>query len=412
MSTSCATQGASRAANRLEIHLLPPRQEGDLVHRGCLLRRIDSEDASEVELWFELPSSVPPIAPDDGEPFLIASIMDAMRENRPVHVHGQVSFQLLSNLHEFMVAWAKWFPGTYHVVETGADTISTDPPGDLPPHDSAVILHTGALDATCTIHRHAQGMEGHRTRRIAACAMIHGHLIPIDSQEKFDRGYALARQAIDSIGVPLHPVRTNSREVLRTHWSDLYGAAAISALYLFKTVARSCLISGSKAYDSPFAFPNGSNAIVPCGSNPFTNLLLSSASMQVMHDGSAYGFVEKAALVARWPEGHRHLRVCWRGRQLEPHCGVCEECVRTKLAFMAIQAPIPESMGSPPNTRDIMRLMPMTPDCRLEMRQVLGHCRKHGLRQPWGRALALCLRFDRCASKIRHIKWLLFDKFR
>lgn len=402
----------SRSCRRMEILLEAPRSQGDVVHRGCILRRIDPSGTSDVDLWYELPLELPPIAPDDAEPFLIASAMDAMLEDRSLHVRGKVSFQLLSNLREFMVAWSRWFPGTYHVVETSADSITTEPDANLPPHDSGVVLHTGALDATSTIHRHVLGMEGHRTRRIAACAMIHGHLIPIGNPEKFDRGFALARKAIDSIGAPLHPVRTNCREVLRTHWSDLYGAAAISALYFFKPVARSCLISGSKAYDSPYAFPNGSNSAVPCGSNPFTNTMLSSSSMQVLHDGSGCGFVEKAALVAQWPEGHRSLRVCWRGSQLEPHCGICEECVRTKLAFMALSKPLPDTMGRPPTAREILDLMPMSHDCRLELASVLAHCRNNRVQAPWTRTLSLCLRLDRHASRFRHLKWLLFDRFR
>lgn len=412
MNPASEDEPRSGSSRRMELVLESPRSQGDIVHRECVLRRFDPSGTSDAHLWYELPARLPSIAPDDAEPFLIAAIMDAMLENRPLHVHGRVSFQLLSNLHEFMAAWSKWFPNVYHIVETSADSVVAEPGPDLPPHDSAVVLHTGALDATSTIRRHVDGTEGHRTRRIAACAMIHGHLIPIGSQEKFDRGFELARKAIDSIGAPLYPVRTNCREVLRTHWSDLYGAAAISALYFFKPLARSCIISGSKAYDSLYAFPNGSNAAVPCGSNPFTNVMLSSASMQVLHDGSAYGFVEKAAIVAQWPEGHRSLRVCWRGSQLEPHCGICEECVRTKLAFMALAKPIPDTMGSPPTAREIMALLPMTPDCRLELKQVLAYCRGNGVVAPWVRTLALCLRLDRYASKFRHLKWLVYDRFR
>lgn len=396
----------------MELVLLDPRNEGGLVHRGCILRRIDSGGSDDVELWYELPAGLPPIAPDDAEPFLIAAIMDAMRENRALHIRGGVSFQLLSNLGEFMVAWAKWFPDLYHVVATSAETITTSPRSDLPPHDSAVVLHTGALDATSTIRRHVLGTEGHRTRRIAACAMIHGHLIALESREKFDRAFALAKNVADGIGAPLHPVRTNAPLVLRTHWSHLYGAAAISALQFFKPLARSCLISGSKAYDSAHAFPSGSDAGMPCGSNPFTNALLSSDSMQVLHDGSGYGFVEKVRFVAEWPEGRRNLRVCWRGTQLEPHCGVCEECVRTKLAFMALSSPLPETMGRPPSAREILALAPMTPDCRHELEQVLAYCRAQDLRAPWVRTLALCLRLAPAASKLRHLKWLLLDRFR
>ena len=407
---------SARKNRRLEIHPRSPRIVDGFVRFECAIRRVDEAGSDERILWYEIPEGLPRIDSDDAEPFLIALLMDAMMEGRDLHVGGRVGFQLLSNLHEFMSAWSRWFPDAYRVVEVSADWVDLEPASTGLPHDGAVLLHTGALDATCTLYRHLHGMEGFRSRQISACVMIQGHLLSLDQKEKFARGLALAREALAGQGISVHPLRTNFREVIRTRWNDVYGVAAISALQFLKPLARSCLISGAKAYDDRNAFPTGPDPIrVPGGSNPLTNALLSSDSMKVLHDGARYDFVEKVEIVSRWPEGTRCLRVCWRGSQLEPHCGVCEECVRTKLAYLALGKVPPESLGAPPTMRVLLGLLPMGSDCRSELRQVLQCARKNGIAEPWVRELSICLRLEPHLKRFLHLKWIfrrVFDKVR
>lgn len=400
----------SDPARRLEIILEPPRVGEEFVRHGCLLRRIDGTDHLDTPLWYELPARLPQISPDDAEPFLIASIMDAMEEDRDLHVGGRVSFLLLSNLQEFMAAWSRWLPETFHVVDVTADSISTSPhPTDLP-HDTAVVLHTGGLNATSTIYRHANGLEGHRSRRITAGVMVQGFLISLDDGEKFARSIELARSALDSIGIATHPLRTNYREAIRTHWSNAYGIAFVSVLQFFKPLARWALIGAPKSYEDIDAFPNGAHPLTPYGSNPFTNALLSSDSMQIIHDGSRFDLMEKTAIVARWPEGTRNLRVCWRRGQIEDHCGACEDCIRTKLGFLVLGETYPTSLGAVPTAWEILNLGSISYDGRVEFAEVLDHCRRHGIKDPWVHALRFRVRFDRICVKLLHWKWLVLNR--
>ncbi len=58
----------------------------------------------------EFDSSIEPPSADDCDSYLLAVIMDAMKENRNIIVKGTVSAQLLSNLVEYQTAWNKWLP--------------------------------------------------------------------------------------------------------------------------------------------------------------------------------------------------------------------------------------------------------------------------------------------------------------
>ena len=397
----------SHPSRRLELILEPPRIGEEFVRHGCILRRIDGSDQLDTRLWYELPAHLPQISADDAEPFLIASILDAMEEDRDLHIGGRVSFLLLSNIQEFMAAWSRWLPETFHVVNVTADSITTSPDPTGLPHDGAVVLHTGGLNATSTIHRHANGLEGHRSRKITAGVMVQGFLISLDNHEKFASSLELARKALDSIGAQTYPLRTNFRDAIRADWNHAYGIAFVSVLQFFKPLARSGLIGAPKSYDDIDAFPNGSHPLTPYGSNPFTNALLSSDSLQILHDGSRFGLMQKTAIVAQWPEGSQNLRVCWRRGQLEAHCGTCEDCIRTKLGFLVLGKPYPASLGAPPTLGEILNLGSISYDGRIEFLEVLAYCRTHGNKAPWVRALHFRVRFDRISVKLLHWKWLV-----
>lgn len=383
---------------RLEILLEPARVGEAFVRHGCLLRRVDGATHTDTALWYELPVDLPRIAPDDAEPFLIAAVMDAMAERRDIHVQGTVGFQLLSNLHEFMVAWSRWLPETFHVVAVAASSMSVSPDQRDLPHDGAVAAYSGGIDATCTLYRHFHSLEGHRSRRIAACALIQGFDIPLDQDEKFAWSLGIAQDTLDSIGAVVHPLRTNFREAIRTNWENSHGAALVSALQFFKPMARSCLIGSSKPYD---------DIVFPYGSNPLTDAFLSSSSMQVLHDGSRFDRIEKTAIIAQWPEGTRNLRVCWKGNQVEANCGKCEKCIRTKLGFMALGKPYAPSLGAPPTVWEILNLVFISYAIIVDFRQILANCRRNGIRAPWVRALRWRVDHHRIFVKLLHWKWKL-----
>jgi hypothetical protein len=69
--------------------------------------------------------------------------------------------------------------------------------------------------------------------------------------------------------------------------------------------------------------------------------LLSTDTMQIIHDGATASRVEKTIAIAGWPDTHSRLRVCFRGARYNPqrnifeNCGTCEKCVRTMIPLKA-----------------------------------------------------------------------------
>ncbi len=77
--------------------------------------------------------------------------------------------------------------------------------------------------------------------------------------------------------------------------------------------------------------------LVPDGSHPMLDHLLSTDTLQIIHDGAEASRTAKTMAIAGWPDTHSRLRVCFRSARFNPerhvfeNCGACEKCLRTMI---------------------------------------------------------------------------------
>ena len=107
----------------MHVHVESSLRQGQLIRRGVIERKEGERLSSSVTLWFELPVLSREPREDDGEAFLIATLMQAMAERRDLFVHADVSSELLSNLLEYRDAWHCWLPQEYARVEFGSRSV-------------------------------------------------------------------------------------------------------------------------------------------------------------------------------------------------------------------------------------------------------------------------------------------------
>jgi hypothetical protein len=149
-----------------------------------------------------------------------------------------------------------------------------------------------------------------------------------------------------TLDVPLGCIRTDWRRIGR-FWENEFGAGLAACLSLYAGVATVGLFGSDEDYG---------HVVVPWGSNPVTNPLLSAGDFQVVTDGGGYTRTEKVALIARYGDVSSRLRVCWEGPQTGANCGKCEKCLRTRLNFLAVGKNPPAGLGGPPSLLEMLSL--------------------------------------------------------
>jgi hypothetical protein len=381
--TGFSSPGPTDAGSGLRtLHLWPETPEPSRfgVRRSCRIDRRDGDAEAKApeRLWFEFE------APRDGasadaEPFAVAMLPQALRERRDLVVHGAVSRRLLRNLSELSDVWHCWLPERYARVRVAADSVAQ--PG--PSSEDAVTAFSGGVDSTFTLWRHAATSSYLGRRTIALAVLIHGLDIPLDDEAAFRGALARSNRAASDLGIPLSPVRTNFRQVVPREWVMSFGAALAACLHLFKGRCGAALIASSKPYD---------DLLLPSGSNPITDPLMSGDSFEIVHDGAAFSRALKIEAIGQWRAGVEALRVCWEGPQRDRNCGVCEKCIRTTCSFLASGLPVPSHLGAVPDRTALRRMRLSTDRTVKEWWHVLAAAEAHGITDPWVRTVRWRLR--------------------
>ncbi|HEY8106070.1 MAG TPA: hypothetical protein VIE46_08165 [Gemmatimonadales bacterium] len=370
-----------RSGGRLSgpsMHLWPEPEarSGPGVLRACRVERKDgAPKTGAVTLWYSLPDLGLGQRPEPDEPFLIAATIQAMAEGRDLVLHGTASAELLGNLAEFCEAWHRWRPQTFARVDIGAE--QTTPRGVARRRETGVaVSYSGGVDSSWTIWRHVSGLAGQRSRGITHAVFVHGFDIPLADTAAFEAGCGRAAPLLAALGISLVPVRTNFRDALPFYWEMAYGVALASCFHQLRPHCGEALFASSRPYDV-LTFPMGSNVV--------TDGLLSSAELQVVHDGAGRNRCEKVAGLAGWPAGLAALRVCWEGTRRDRNCGFCEKCVRTMHNFLVAGLPIPPSFERAPTLSQVEGVRLRSRSLAEEWSQLVIAAERNGVRAPWVR---------------------------
>jgi hypothetical protein len=311
---------------------------------GCVRHQLDLSmtDAPARRLYFEVLAATlpPPVSRLDFA--AVALVMFAMREGRDLHLRGDVSRRLLANLVEYQRVWALWMPDVYRLVEITCDRMVEEPPSA---RRRAVCAFSGGVDATFAALYHADGIAKVDRLEVASLMLVHGFDIRLEATEAFSQARATGERAAQAMGTPLVIVRTNFREATQPRWEEEFGVGVCACLHLFASECDTGVIALDEDHKT---------FIVPWGSSPITNPMLSSGGMLIVSEGGGFTRTQKVAHIARNRRVADNLRVCWEGPVSGKNCGICEKCVRTQLNFLAAGYPIPSGLGAAPTPARVL----------------------------------------------------------
>lgn len=311
------------------IDPLKKERKGNRYIRRCILTRWDgNKKVRSDELFFSFPVTVNPPDDNDCDAYLLATVMDAMSENRTITVKGSVSAELLVNIREFQGCWKLWLPDEFNEIGIEADAIREGEKQN--PH--VMCAFSGGVDATFSVWRHNMKQPAEGAYQITHASFIHGLDIPLSEPAIFASACQSIEGTLQEAGIDLVCMATNYRQISQLRWIYAHGAAMVACLSNLKTLAGKCLIASSRSYNE---------LIFPWGSNPVSDPLLSSAGFRIIHDGATHSRLDKIKAISGWQTATRNLRVCWENQDKEGNCGKCEKCLRTKIMFLLNHQPVP-----------------------------------------------------------------------
>jgi len=329
---------------------------------------------------------------------VLAALITAMREGRPMHVEGPVTEALLRNLEEYQEAWALW-RRTYRRVQITADQILPAKPRQP---SRGVFAFSGGVDGTFALLRHHSSHAGLRTARPTCAMLVHGFDIPLEQQQAFDRARHRAAEVLDALDVPLAAMRTNWRTEVCGDWEMEFAVGLAACLHQFQGLANVGVLGADEDYG---------HLELPWSSNPITNHLMSGGAFQIQTEGAGFTRTDRVRLICDYPEVAARLRVCWEGPLTGANCGRCEKCVRTKLNFMVNERQ-PLCFDGPATMGQILGVSAVKRVQIAYLREILSSAKAKGISESWLAALTLAIAKNRLLLPVRTLQARIRAKLR
>jgi hypothetical protein len=358
----------------LQIETCEDRLDGGSIVRSARLHRAGVEPAV---IWHRFPVALEAtLGEPKAEPWLLVSLLLAMRDGMAIKVDRKIDRRLLANLDEYQHAWERRSAFRDKGPVYRRVPIEAEPADRLPPADDSVVLaYSGGLDSTFSLVRHATGSAGPASRPLAGTVFVQGFDIGL-ADDAFSSALERARPLTEELQVPLWPVASNSR-LVETPWPECYPCHLSAVLHQFDGSASGGMLASGRRWDWLGDTSDGGS--------PATDHLLGGRRFEIVHDGAGFDRGDKLALLADHPTALRNLRFCWAGTRLDRNCGECRKCVTTALYFRAVGLPA-TCFDTPPTDETVKRVLQdasMGGMTASYGEAVLAHADRNGVDEPW-----------------------------
>ena len=304
---------------------------------------------------------------------VLAVLLYASSCGKPLVVHGALSRAVMRHINELLLSWRIWKPDVYKVIEVMPLSISDRRMSAV--DGKAISAFSGGVDATFTALRHAKFLSENVRYPLSDVLMVHGFDVELHNQVDFDQLTKRVSPLISKLDLGLRVVRTNSRDLKLQNWEDSFALELAACLHMLSEEFQYGLIGSSEPYNA---------LVLPWGSSPVTDHLMSGNIFSIIHDGAGFSRTDKVAVINQHEIACETLKVCYAGMDQSSNCGRCEKCVRTQLNFMAAGVKkVPKCFPNPLNL-DLINTIQISNEAQLaELVSIVGHADAHQVSGVW-----------------------------
>ncbi len=340
--------------------------------KSLRITKLSEDNVIPIELFHEFDCDIPFSETTLLDGHVLTLLLYIMSRGKPLRVHGNLSHGGMRNMEELQLIWSRWKPENYRKIEIIPDSVVD---GRRIGPNKAISAFSGGVDATFTAIRHTKLLPESTRYPLTDVMMVHGFDVGLSNNIFFEQLKIRVKPLLNELGLSLRTIRTNSKELGLQHFSDSFALELAGCMHMHSEEFQYGLIGSSEPYDA---------LVLPWGSSPVTDHLISGDRFSIIHDGAGFSRTDKVAAVARYPTACKTVKVCWEeGTNQSENCGRCQKCVRTKLNFLSVGSPIPESLPGGLNLDDIRD---MNINHRLEISELAGiikYAKAHSIIGEW-----------------------------
>ena len=287
------------------------------------------------ELWFRVRACQRDWLATGPEPAVAALIFLAMALGEDVEVSESISPRFHYGFGRFIEHFCLWLPQLFKPVRLIAPQFAAQSVG---PARVVASCFSGGVDSFHTLYNH---LPGHVA---PGCEMthfffVHGFDIPTDNPVYGEIAAEFSALAA-AMNLEFMGMETNARKISDpfVSWIWTHGAIINACGLLLANGIRNLIIPSTNRQSLLFA---------PCGSNPVTDPMLATESLQVIHYGSHASRIQKIREIELKPEAQQHLRVCFQNASGVRNCGRCVKCLKVMMP-LALAGVLENFSGFPP----------------------------------------------------------------
>ena len=303
------------------IHPLDIGTCGQGVRRSARIEFESSNAPHSGTLWYEFPLNAEEHFSGSADGFVAGLLLLAMTLREDVRVRGALNRGFVNNLNRYQCVFSAWFPERFSPVAIECEQWSDE--SDRGAGLSVGAAFSGGVDSSFTLFSHLPRRTGGPGFPIDYALFVHGFDIPLQDEETFATAFRRYRRDLRELGVDLLVARTNLRRFVDSgSWELMHGSALASVALMLDRMLGLFYVPASFPYTD----------LHPWGSHPLTDPLLSTDSLQIVHDG-CMPRVDKIARVVEHPPAREWLRVCWKQPNAHRNCCQCYTCILTMASL-------------------------------------------------------------------------------
>ena len=283
------------------------------------------------ELWYRFPQQYHDHISMQADAFAPTALLLAMYTGEDLQIGGKISPRLAYSLFEYQKIFSSWWPTIFSQIDIQYQHLAS--PVRIKRKTAVATAFSGGVDSFYTLWSHLPQNQAIPDAQITHGLFVHGFDLRLDDEENYWTAAESYSKIFKDLGLELIRAATNAYlySEFRIDWTIFHGTVLSGAAL--------CLSPFLKRFYVPSCMSDY-NALVPFGSTPLIDHLLSTETVQIVNHGTNVTRTEKTITLVNWPITHHKLRVCANKIKLQglENCCSCQKCYRMMVLLEILQA--------------------------------------------------------------------------